>query len=505
MGTLWQIWDAEERRNPVMTKLSQNTLSDIASIPVPAYDRAAVRPGIVHIGVGGFNRAHQCSYIHDLLSKEGGSDWGIIGCGILPSDAHMRDIMERQNCLYTLVTRDADGDDAVVIGSMLSYLHGPSDPEAVIEALASPDTRIVSLTITEGGYNIDDATGEFKFDNPDVQHDLTNKERPRSAFGYLTAGLRRRKDLGIQPFTVLSCDNLQSNGNVARRTLLAFAERQDPPLAEWISANVTFPNSMVDRITPQTTDEHRALLSDEFGVEDEWPVVCEPFRQWVIEDKFVDGRPPLELVGAQFVPDVHPYEMMKIRLLNASHSAMGYLGYLAGHRYINEVIDDPLFRRYIQGMMDDEVTPLLQPVPGIDLVEYKSTLIQRFSNPRIRDQVLRICLDGSSKMPKFILPSITEQIARGGDYSRLALCVASWIRFLSGRDEQGNEIPIQDPIAEKLHTAAVSGQADPRPVLSIRQVFGDLADNEVFVKVIEEQLQILYRDGAVKILNEVVQ
>ena len=294
---------------------------------------------------------------------------------------------------------------------------------------------------------------------------------------------------------MLSCDNVQHNGDVARQALLTFAGRRDPSLADWIAQHVTFPNSMVDRITPQTTDADRAMVRDEFGIEDAWPVVCEPFRQWVIEDKFCNGRPPLEDAGAQMTSDVQPYELMKLRLLNAGHSALGYLGWLAGFRTIDHVASDPQFQTFLRRLWDDEVTPLLLPVPGIDLADYKATLLTRFANPRIGDQVARICLDGSAKMPKFLLPSIHEHLARGHVPRLLTLAVAGWFRYLSGTDEQGRPIPIEDPMAATLQERAQAGGPDPRPLLALRGVFGDLGDNPHFVSALEAALRRLYSEG----------
>jgi mannitol 2-dehydrogenase len=480
-----------------MIDLSADSLpEDGGGVKLPRYDRSAIRPGIVHIGVGGFHRAHQAAYMDDLMNDHGVTDWGIAGCGILPHDAAMSAAMQSQKCRYTVVERDELGDSARVIGSIIRYVFGPANPDAIVEAMASPETKIVSLTITEGGYPVDHATGAFLGDLPDIRHDLANPKTPKTAFGYIAEALQQRIDRQLPPFTVMSCDNLQSNGAVARNAVVSYANLRSDALAEWIDKNVPFPNCMVDRITPQTTDAHRALVHDRFGIADAWPVVCEPFRQWVIEDKFVQGRPPLDLAGAQFVPDVHPYELMKIRLLNASHSAMGYLGYLAGYRTIDAVIKDPQFRLYIQELMDEDVTPLLQPVPGIDLPDYKRTLIHRFGNPAIGDQVLRICLDGSSKMPKFILPSIAEATETGKPFTRLALCVAAWIRFLTGLDEDGNIIPVQDPKAERLQQAALAGRQDPRPVLSLTDIFGDLGTRDPLVHEVTRLLDMLYKKGA---------
>jgi len=480
-----------------MARLNEQTLPALApKVAVPRYDRRAVTPGIVHIGVGGFHRAHEAVYLDDLMALGAGLKWGICGVGLRPADKAMQETLAPQDCLYTVVARSAGGDDARVVGSLVKYLFAPEETQAVSDALAAPETRIVSLTITEGGYNFSQATGEFDAGNADIRHDLANPDRPVSVFGYLTEALDRRRLAGRAPFTVLSCDNVPQNGDVARKTLLAFAVLRDPALHDWIAAHVAFPNSMVDRITPQTTDADRAMVRDEFGIEDAWPVVCEPFRQWIIEDHFSDGRPAWEQAGAQFVGDVHPYEMMKIRLLNASHSAMGYLGFLAGFRYIHEIMADDLFRDYIRRLMDEEVTPLLAPVPGINLTEYKATLLTRFANPTIKDQVKRICLDGSSKVPKFVIPSLQEALAVGRPAPLLTLAVAGWFRYLRGEDEQGRSYPIDDPRAAELQVLARQGGADPRPLLDLTDLFGGLGHSEAFVLHVTRLLEQLDADGA---------
>jgi fructuronate reductase/mannitol 2-dehydrogenase len=378
---------------------------------------------------------------------------------------------------------------------MTEYLFAPEHREHVLSALAAPSTRIVSLTITEGGYNVDEVTGRFDAANPAIRHDLAHPASPATAMGYLCEALARRRESGIAPFTVLSCDNLQGNGTVARAAFVSFACLRDELLGDWMEANVAFPNSMVDRITPQTSDADREMVARDFGIEDAWPVVTEPFRQWIIEDRFCNGRPPLEEVGAQMVSDVRPYETMKLRLLNASHSAMGYLGYLAGYRYIDEVMRDPLFREFIARMMDDEVTPLLPPVPGVHLPDYKRTLLDRFSNPEIGDQVARICLDGSAKMPKFILPSISEALESGGPHALLTLAVAGWFRYLRGTDERGAAITIEDPRGDELHSLALEGMENPRPLLAVRNLFGSLGENQAFVLQMEGALRRLDVDG----------
>jgi mannitol 2-dehydrogenase len=408
----------------------------------------------------------------------------------------MRDVLHAQDCLYTVVERSAAGDRARVIGAISAYLFAPDDPEAVLEKMAAPECRIVSLTITEGGYFVHPGTGEFDEAHPDVQHDLAHPEAPRGSFGYLAEALDRRRRRGLPPFTVQSCDNLQENGEVARRMFLAFAERRDPVLRAWVATNGAFPSAMVDRITPATTDEHRALVREEFGIEDGWPVVTEPFRQWVIEDRFPLGRPAWEQAGAQMTPDVHPYEMMKLRLLNASHQAMCYIGMLLGYRYAHEAMADPGILRLVERLMDVEVTPLLPEVPGIELGDYKRTLIERFSNPTLRDQLARIGTEGSARIPKFVLPSILDRIERGGPLAALTFTVASWFRYLAGTDPAGQPLPINDPMAEELVTRARAGGEDPGALLGLRKLFGDvLPGAPAFVGELVADLRRLYRDG----------
>ncbi len=478
-----------------MPRLSQSLLPQTA-IAKPVYDRAALTTGIVHFGVGGFHRAHQAVYLDDLMNGGKAQGWGICGVGLLGGDSAMRDALVPQDCLYTVMTRDAEGDRARVVGSMTRYLLAPDSPELVVAMLAAPQTRLVTLTITEGGYNTDFHAGEFNLSHPDVVHDLAHPGKPVSAFGYLAEGLARRREAGLAPFTVLSCDNIQGNGTATANCMQAFAAARDPQLARWIAQNAAFPNCMVDRITPQTTEAECALVQNEFGIDDAWPVVCEPYRQWVIEDTFCSGRPPLPDVGAQMVADVQPYETMKLRLLNAGHSALGYLGWLAGFRTIDRVASDPQFQSFLRGLWTDEVTPLLPPVPGVDLDEYKASLLTRFANPRIADQVARICGDGSSKMPKFLLPSLHKQLAQNGPHRALTLATAGWLRYLSGTGEQGQPYPIDDPQAALLQERAVEGGTDPRPLLSVRSIFGDLIDNHAFVQELGSVLELLYRQGA---------
>ena len=466
-------------------------------LAVPAYDRGLVTPGVVHFGVGGFHRAHQAMY-HDRLMNDGAPlDWGICGVGVLAADRPMRDALDAQDGLYTLVLKHSDGTwEPRVIGSIVEYLFAPDDPEAVIEKMAAAPTRIVSLTITEGGYNISDVTGEFDAANPDVVRDLEPGAVPRTTFGLVTEALRRRRRRGLAPFTVMSCDNLQDNGRRSRRVFTTFARMRDPDLGDWVEREVRFPNSMVDRITPVTTDADRAEVRERFGIEDRWPVVCEPYTQWVLEDAFTAGRPAYERAGVQVVDQVEPYELMKLRLLNGSHQAMCYFAYLSGYRLVHEAAQDPLFRAFLLGYMDEEATPTLAPVPGVDLGGYKHTLIERFCNPQVRDTVARLCAESSDRIPKWVLPVVRQQLADGGQIRRSAAVVASWARYAEGVDEAGDPIEVVDRLRDSLTQRARRQRADPDAFIANREVFGDLAGDERFVTAYRAALASLHRRGA---------
>ncbi len=407
-------------------KLNRQHLPLLATaVARPSYDPAQLRQGIVHIGVGGFHRAHQAAYTDALMNRGEALDWAICGAGLRSDDRAMHDALAAQDYLYTLYELGDQPDTEVrVIGAISGMLLAEDGAEALLEKLAEPAIRIVSLTITEGGYCIDDGSGEFLAELPLVRHDLANPRTPRGVFGFLCEALRRRRDTGVPAFTVMSCDNLPHNGEVARKALLAFAERLDPGLARWIATHVSFPNAMVDRITPMTSPAHRRQLAQRHDVEDAWPVVCEPFVQWVLEDRFSAGRPAWEKVGVQFTDDVTPYEEMKIGLLNGSHLALTYLGFLRGYRFVHETLGDPLLRRYVRAFMDRDVAPLLAPVPGIDLERYKDSLVERFANRAIADQLERVCSDGSSKFPKFIVPTANRLIAAGRPLERVGSTTA---------------------------------------------------------------------------------
>jgi mannitol 2-dehydrogenase len=469
-------------------------MSDVAR---PEYDRDRVTTGVVHFGVGGFHRAHEAMF-HDRLMNEGKAlDWGICGVGVMPADEKMRDVMRAQDGVYTLVEKHADGSlEARVIGSITEYLFAPDDPEAVIEKLAAPETRIVSLTVTEGGYNLDDTTGEFDAEDPGVAHDLEPDATPKTVFGLVIEALRRRREREIVPFTVMSCDNLQGNGRLARTAFTAFARLRDPELSDWIEREVRFPNGMVDRITPATTEEDIEEVNERFDVEDRWPVVCEPFIQWVLEDSFTAGRPPYEDVGVQVVDDVEPYELMKLRLLNASHQALAYFGYLCGYRLVHDAAQDPLFQDLLSRYMDEEATPTLSPVPGVDLDDYKKTLIERFSNPGVRDTIPRLCAESSDRIPKWLLPVVRAQLESGGEITRSAAIVASWARYAEGVDEEGEAIDIVDRRAERLTEIAKRQRDEPGAFIANRELFGDLADDERFAEAYGSALRSLHEHGA---------
>ena len=467
------------------------------TIPVPTYDRSAITAGIVHFGVGGFHRAHQAMYLDRLMDEGKALYWGICGVGVLPGDRRMKDVMDAQDCLYTLVVKHPDGTlEPRVIGSIVDYLFTPDDPDAVIEKMAAETTRIVSLTVTEGGYNIHPVTGEFDGRADAVLQDLEPNAVPATVFGLVTEALVRRRDRGLAPFTVMSCDNIQGNGDVAKKVFAAFARLREDKLGDWVEREVAFPNSMVDRITPVTADADRATLAERFDIQDGWPVVCEPYTQWVLEDHFGDGRPPLEDVGVQLVADVEPYELMKLRLLNASHQALCYLGYLSGYRYAHEVCQDPLFVRFLLAYMDREATPTLSPVPGVDLDVYKHTLIERFANPEVRDTLARLCAESSDRIPKWLLPVIRTNLETGGEIDRSTLVVASWARYAEGVDEQGEPIQVVDRLRETLMAAANRQQADPTAFIADRELFGDLIDSPRFVAAYTKSLTSLHERGA---------
>ncbi|WP_423920167.1 mannitol dehydrogenase family protein [Frigoribacterium sp. 2-23] len=482
--------------------LSPDSLDALAAagVTVPSYDRSTLTAGIVHFGVGGFHRAHQAMVMDRLFAEGRALDFAICGVGVLEQDRKMKEVMDAQGGLYTLVLKHADGTrEARVIGSIVDYLLAVDDPDGVIERMASPATKIVSLTVTEGGYNFHHVTGEFDESNPAVQADLAAVaagDLPHTTFGLVTAALQRRRERGIEPFTVMSCDNIPGNGHVAKKMFSAYAELIDPSFATWMRETVAFPNSMVDRITPVTSDDDRAEVRDRLGIADAWPVVAEPFFQWVLEDDFPLGRPPYEDADVQMVDDVEPYEFMKLRLLNASHQGLCYFGYLSGYRYAHEATGDPAIASFLRKYMDLEATPTLAPVPGIDLDDYKATLIERFQNPEVRDTLARLCAESSDRIPKWLLPVVRENLASGGEITRSAAIVASWARYAEGVDEEGAEITVVDRVADRVTATARTQHEHPTAFIEDRELFGDLVDDPRFVEAYLAALDSLHEHGA---------
>jgi mannitol 2-dehydrogenase len=468
-----------------MTSVMDLNNAALTRLPIetPNYDRSSVTVGIAHIGTGHFHRAHQAMYIDRLLQLGLAREWGICGVGVMPGDWTMRDVLTDQDGLYTLVLENPDGTrDAHVIGSIIDYRYAPDDPEAAIELLAAATTRIISLTITEGGYR--DADGP--------------------AFTLITEALARRRGRGIAAPTVVSCDNIENNGEIAGRAVLANAESRDPELAEWVAEHVEFPSSMVDRITPATTLEMAKEVRRDFGVNDRWPVVAEPFTAWVLEDKFADGRPPLEQAGVLLVDDVAPYELMKLRLLNAGHQCLAYFAHLCGFEYVHEAASDPLFAEFLLAYLESEAIPTLPPVPGIDLHEFSRTLVERFSNPGVRDTVARLCAYSSDRIPKWLLPVICDNLASGGSVRVAAAVVASWARYAEGTDEWGEPYEVVDQLADSLIPIARSQHDNPTAFIEITAVFGDLAQQPAFVQAYRWALDSLHTKGARATLEALV-
>jgi fructuronate reductase len=483
---------------PPRLRLDDETLGRLpGSIVRPDYDRGATTPGIVHLGIGAFHRAHQAVYTDSVLRLDAG--WGIVGASLRSADT--RDALAPQDGLYSLAVRSGAGEALRVIGAVQRVLLARDDPAALLGAMTDPRIRIVSLTVTEKGYCHDPATGELNELHPDIVHDLASPHAPRSAPGVVVEALARRRAAGVAPFTVLTCDNLPANGQVARRVLGRFARLRDRDLGAYVAAEIACPSTMVDRITPATTEADRRQVADALGVWDAWPVVTEPFTQWVIEEHFPGGRPVWENAGAELVADVAPYELMKLRLLNGAHSTLAYLGYLAGYGTVAETMADPDFAGLVRGLMDEEVTPTLRVPPGADLAAYKAALIERFRNSALRHRTWQICMDGSQKLPQRLLGTVRDRLEAGAPFPRLALGVAAWMRYVTGRDESGQAIDVRDPLAETLRTiAATAGPSAERLVpalLDVEAIFGtDLPANPRFRAAVTTALDQLLSVGS---------
>jgi len=483
-------------------KLSAAALRHLPKgVAAPGYDRAGLRPGILHIGVGNFHRAHQAVYLDDLFAAGRDHDWAIVGAGVREYDTDMRAKLAAQDYLTTVVEQEAHASTVRVTGPMIDFIK-PFDVATMLATLARPEIRIVSLTVTEGGYCIDPATQRFDPRHPEIAYDAAHFDAPKSAFGLIAAGLKRRRAAGIAPFTVMSCDNIPGNGHVCENAVAGVAELADRELGAWIRKTVAFPNSMVDRITPATTDRERAILKDQYGVEDHWPVFCEAFRQWVVEDKFPAGRPALETVGATFVKDVAPYELMKIRILNGGHAAIAYPAGLLDIHFVHEAMEDKQILAFLEALEKREILPVVPPPPGVALEAYRVKVAERFANPKIGDTISRLCLDGTNRQPKFILPSVVDRLEAGCSFAGLALVSAMWCRYCYGESESGKVIPPNDPIWDRLQKASRSARSDPRAFLEMRDIFGELSDTPAYVDAFSKSLSKLWSQGVRATLDD---
>lgn len=488
-----------------MNRLNKNLLSQLPKdVALPTYEREKLVAGIVHLGIGAFHRAHQAFYTEAVLNQFGG-DWGIIGSSL--RSASVRDQLVPQDCLYTLVERSGEGEKLQIIGAVTDTLVGPKNPAALVATIAQPTIKIVSLTVTEKGYCHDPATGNLNETHPDIIHDLQHLEAPVSAIGFIVAALKQRFEKNQKAFTALSCDNLPNNGEVLEKVVLQFAQKISPALADWIKANATFPSTMIDRIVPATTDDDRRDIENRLGARDEGMVVCEPFSQWVVEDKFADGRPEWEKVGVLLVKDVRVFEKIKLRLLNGAHSTMAYTGYLSGFQYISEVMEQPAFVKLVTTYMAREAGETVAAPAGFDIEAYKQQLRDRFSNKALKHRTWQIAMDGSQKLPQRLLETLREQLKGNGNIDILCLGVAAWIRYVSGVDEQGQAIEVSDPLAKELHAACDANQGNPagmvKAVASIQKVFGtDLIDEPRFIQTTTQWLERFYSKGVLVSIKE---
>ncbi|WP_257169930.1 mannitol dehydrogenase family protein [Bradyrhizobium sp. SRS-191] len=480
-----------------MDRLSPATLARLpAGIRIPDYDREAVATGIVHLGLGAFHRGHQAVYTDTLLKHD--PRWGILGVSLRSPET--RDALQPQGGLYSVTASDGETDQRRIIGALTGLAVAPENPAGLLARLADPAVRIVSTTVTEKGYGHDPATGALRADDPGIRHDVTNLTHPGSTLGFIVGGLRLRRQQGLPPFAVLACDNLPANGHTLRGLVIAFAELVDRDLATWITDTVRFPSTMVDRIVPATADADRADVGAALGLMDAWPVVTEPFSQWVIEDDFGGDRPAWDVAGAQFVQDVAPFELMKLRLLNGAHSTLAYLGYLMGCETVAAAMAEPDLAGLVEDMMREEVTSALPALGGFDVAAYRAALLQRFRNPALKHRTAQIAMDGSQKLPQRLLGTISDRLARGLPISRLALAVAGWMRYVSGTDENGRSIDLRDPLSAQLRALAddagpVASRLAPA-LLSLRSVFGsDLPNDPRFSAAVEAALDQLFQLG----------
>lgn len=485
-------------------RLSLETLSDLpAGVGRPSYSRDGLSAGILHFGVGNFHRAHLQVYLDRLMNRGRDHDWAIVGAGVTAYDAKMRDALEGQDWLTTVVEQSAETSSARVTGVMTDFLP-PMDTPAILAQLADPAIRIVSLTVTEGGYFIDPAAGAFDPEHPAIRADAASPDAPKTVFGLILAALRTRRAAGTPAFTVLSCDNIPHNGVVARNTVAGLAAAQDETFAAYIRDEVSFPNGMVDRIAPATGDRERGICRDDFGIDDASPVFCEDYIQWVVEDAFPAGRPAFEEVGVQFVPDVAPFEHMKIRILNGGHAIIAYPAGLMDIHFVHEAMADPLVRAFLTKVEREEIIPILPPVPDTDLDEYFDLIVRRCDNPKIGDTTRRLCLDGSNRQPKFIVPSIADRLERGLPVDGLALESALWCRYCQGTTESGAVIEPNDPGWDRLQSAARAARSDPAAWIAMKDIYGSVADAAAFRDAFARALGSIWTHGTAETLRRYV-
>src|ERR1700744_245266 len=469
-------------------------------INVPTYDRSTLQRGVVHIGAGNFHRAHQAVYFDDLACAGISKQWGVTGVSLRSRD--VKDVLSAQDGLYTVVERGHEGETARVVGSIGSGHYAPNDGAAVRAALADPCTRVVSLTITGNGYFLDPVTREFDASHPDVRADLTQSSGSYvTAWGYLTDALKLRRRAGTPPFTVLCCDNIPDNTAAARTALVSFAALKDPALARWIDTHVAFPSTMVDRITPQTSKSERKFVEQTFGVADKWPVVTEPYRKWLIEASFCNGRPPLDQVGAEFVANVRDHKLIKTRLLNGTHIALACLATLAGYQRTDEAMRDRVLFEDGETLLRDEIQPLLPPVPGMNTPEYRASLLNRLSNPRMSDQLSRLARRGTSKIASFVMPSLHEAIAQGGPHTLLMLAVAGWARYMRGHDLQGRKLRLEDSQAIPVVKLATMASSNPDPLLG-HEMFAEVRAVPGFSERLADMIADIDRRGVIPTLRQ---
>jgi mannitol 2-dehydrogenase len=490
----------DELKSAAPVALSLATISALPSgVASPAYRREELSAGIVHFGVGNFHRAHMAVYLHRLMQMGLAKDWAIIGAGVTAHDTAIYTALKSQDFLSTVVARDATRVEAQVTGAMIGFVP-PGDFEALHAQLCDPAIRIVSLTITEGGYFLD-AEGNFDASHPAIRRDAENPHAPRTVFGVIARALEARRAKAVAPFTVMSCDNIPHNGAVTRHALVGLALARGVEFGRWVETNVATPNGMVDRITPATGEVERAEIRKTFGVADAWPVFCETFEQWVMEDRFPSGRPPFEKVGVSFVEDVSPYEAMKIRILNGGHAAIAYPAGLMGIVGVDEAMADPLVRGFLAKLERDEIIPMVTPPPGVDLEAYRAKVEERFSNPCVGDTIRRLCLDGSNRQPKFIIPVVADAIAAGRSFEGLALVSALWCRYCYGQDEAGATIAPNDPNWDRLVATSQAAKSDPAAWLAMRDIYGAVGEDAAFGRSFARWLARIWEQGVAKTLQ----